>query len=42
MVAGAEEKLQHGGEIVNMLMSAFRVTIHEGWHIDEETEKPTI
>jgi hypothetical protein len=42
MVAGAKEKLQHGGEIVNMLMSAFGVTIYEGWHIDEETEKPTI
>jgi hypothetical protein len=42
MVAEAEEKLQYGGEIANMLMSAFGVTIHEGRHIDEETGKPTI
>jgi hypothetical protein len=42
MVAGVEEKLQHGGEIVNMLMSVFGVTVHEGRHIDEETGKLTI
>jgi hypothetical protein len=42
MVAGAEEKLQHGGEIASMLMNTFGVTVHEGWHIDEETGKPTI
>jgi hypothetical protein len=42
MVAGTKEKLQHGGEIANMLMSVFGVTVHEKQHIDEETEKPTI
>jgi hypothetical protein len=42
MVTGAEEKLQHEGEIANMLISVFRVTVHEERYIDEETGKPTI
>jgi hypothetical protein len=42
MVAGTEKKLQHGEEIANMLMSVFRVTVHERWYIDEETGKSTI
>jgi hypothetical protein len=42
MIAGAEEKLQNRREIASALMSAFGVTTHEGWHMDEATGKATI
>jgi hypothetical protein len=42
MIARAEKKLQNGGEIAGVLMSAFGVTTHEGRHIDKATGKATI